>query len=193
MSTRLVLLHRIGLFVALCFTFATSQAKPLSTLALRDLNGASQRPLSSGKRATVFFFIARDCPISNGYAPEMKRIAQEFARNGVAFYAVHADASLSVAAARQHARDYGYQFPVLLDPAHQLVKASGARVTPEAVVFAHNGKLLYRGRIDNKYVAYGKARRQPTKRDLREVLLAVVRGKTPQKLITTTPVGCFIS
>jgi peroxiredoxin len=177
----------------LCLTVTSLGAKPPSPIVLRDTNGVVQQPLASGRKATVLFFIARDCPISNGYAPEINRIQRQFARNNIAFYAVHADTTLSVAAARQHARDYSYQFPVVLDSSHRLVKASGARVTPEAVIFAGDGRLLYRGRIDNKYVAYGKARRQPTQRDVRDVLTAVVKNQVPRKPITTTAVGCFIS
>jgi hypothetical protein len=81
--------------------------------------------------------------------------------------------------------------PALLDPAHKVVRAAGATVTPEAAVISPSGTLLYRGRIDDLYLDFGKRRREPTKRDLREALDAILTGKKPA-LRTTNAVGCFI-
>ena len=53
-------------------------------------------------------------------------------------------------------------------------------------------RMVYRGRIDDRHVAFGRARPAPTTRDLEEVLEAIVEGK-PVTATTTTAVGCFIS
>jgi len=56
-----------------------------------------------------------------------------------------------------------------------------------------NGRrMVYRGRIDNWHVAFGKARPAPTTRDLEAILEAVVEGK-PVTSTTTPAIGCFIS
>jgi hypothetical protein len=52
-------------------------------------------------------------------------------------------------------------------------------------------RMLYRGRIDDRYVDFGRARPAPTTRDLREVLQALAAGST-LTLRTTPVVGCFI-
>jgi hypothetical protein len=52
--------------------------------------------------------------------------------------------------------------------------------------------MLYRGRIDDRYVAFGKARPAPTRRDLEETLDALLEGKLPEP-VTTTAIGCFIA
>ena len=81
------------------------------------------------------------------------------------------------------------------DPRHELVKATGASVTPEAAVFGFNrsgARMIYRGRIDDQYAAFGKHRPAPTVRDLEDVLNAVVNGKAV-KFKTTPAVGCYIS
>jgi hypothetical protein len=93
--------------------------------------------------------------------------------------------------ARQHSKDYDLGFPGLLDPAQQLVRKSGATRTPEAAVFSPEGKLLYRGRIDDRYVDFGKKRDRPEHRDLENALHAILENK-PAVWPDKPPVGCFI-
>ena len=75
------------------------------------------------------------------------------------------------------------------------MKLTGVRVTPEVAVFIPDGsqpKMVYRGRIDDKYVELGKERPQPTTHDLERVLKIIAEGK-PLKTETTRAVGCFIA
>jgi peroxiredoxin len=158
---------------------------------LLDLTGQPVEPLQeSHAKAVVFLFIRTDCPISNRYAPEVRRLYEKFAASGVTFWLVYPDPDESVEMIRQHISEHEYRLGVLRDPQHALVKLTGVRVTPEAAVFAA-GRIVYRGRIDNRYVAFGKARPAPTAHDLEAILEALVQGKmvTPE---TTTAIGCFI-
>ena len=77
------------------------------------------------------------------------------------------------------------------DPKLALVKFAGATITPEAAVVV-GGRVVYRGRIDDRYVDLGRERPAPTQRDLFDVLTAIVAGK-PVPHATTQAVGCFIS
>ena len=60
-----------------------------------------------------------------------------------------------------------------------------------ALVLSH-GRIVYRGRIDDRYVDLGLERPAPTKHDLADALAAVVDGK-PVQQATTQAVGCFIA
>ncbi len=143
-----------------------------------DVNGAPHHPLDTADRpATVLLFLATECPISNAYAPEIKRIAQTYAPRGVAFFAVHGDATVSATVARRHADEFGYPFPVLLDPRHELVDRTGAIVTPEAAVLDSAGQVAYLGRIDDLFTGYGKRRHAPTTHELRDALDAMLGGQ----------------
>jgi mono/diheme cytochrome c family protein len=182
------IIHTFILALAIC----ASGVSAAESIRLRDINGAEVAPLDNhDKKATVVIFITNDCPIANGYAPEIKRICSEFSAKGAAFYLVHVDASLTSAEAKKHASDFGYDCPVLLDPTHALVKALDAKVTPEAFVLSDSGKLLYHGRIDDKYIDFGKSRPEATTHDLRAALQAVLDGK-PVAQAETKAIGCFI-
>ena len=83
----------------------------------------------------MLLFTAVDCPISDRYAPEVRRLAARFGDAGVRFWVVYANAGKMPAAARDHAADFGYGLPVALDPQGQLANRALATVTPEAAVF----------------------------------------------------------
>ena len=163
-----------------------------NTLSLPDLDGRQVEPLrAKDARAIVFIFIRTDCPISNRYAPELRRLHNKFARSGVRFWLVYPDPDESGDIIRSHTKEYEYHLGVLRDPDHKLVKITGAQVTPEAAVFSPGGRMVYRGRIDDRYVAFGKARSGPRTRDLELVLQDLLKGK--QITNRTTPaIGCFI-
>ncbi len=145
-------------------------------------------------QAVVLFFVGVDCPLSNEYAPEMNRLAAEYAPRGVRVYAVASDTTAvfgDVDAVRRYATEFALRMPVLLDPHGILAEHAGATVTPEAAVLSPSGAVLYHGRIDNRVEELGTHRPAPTRFDLREALDAVLAGK-PVPHAMTKAVGCFL-
>ena len=168
---------------------------PLLAALVQALSGAPADALQApaGTNAIVFLFTSTDCPISNRYAPEVRRIADAFASKGVVFRIVYPNPADDAKAIREHMTSYSYAGVAepMRDPKLALVKFTGATVTPEAVVVAGR-KVVYRGRIDDRYVDLGRERPAPTQRDLFDALTAIVAGK-PVPRATTQAVGCFIS
>jgi peroxiredoxin len=165
----------------------------IGTFALRDTAGAiHDRTEWTKSRAVVLFFTTTDCPLSNGYVPEMNRIRADYASRGVSFYAVQTDTTIPDVEVRKHAREFGFAFPVLLDPKQTLVRFAGATATPEAAVLSSDGQILYLGRIDNRVVDFDKRRPAATEPDLRNAIDAVLAGK-PVARPRTDVVGCGIN
>ncbi|HLY20120.1 MAG TPA: redoxin family protein [Bryobacteraceae bacterium] len=187
-------MHSFGKIAAcLVFTAVAALASPPFQFSLRDVDGSAH---SAGEwaqaRAVVLFFVTTDCPLCNGYAPEMNRIDEAYTARGVRFYAVQGDTTIADDEVRRHARDFAYRFPVLLDPQQILARHSGASVTPEAVVLGNDGAVLYLGRIDNRVEDFGKTRVQATEFDLREALDAILAGR-PVPHPRTRALGCAIT
>ncbi len=181
---------RVGVGVVMLFGAAALAA--CGAPSALDLAGRRVDPLADrDSRATVLLFVSTDCPISNRYAPEVRRLHERFAPQRVAFWLVYPDPQDTPEAIGGHLADYGYPMPALRDPRHAWVERSGATVTPEAAVYDPLGRLAYRGRIDDRYVAFGRARPEPPVRDLERALTAVLEGRpvVPQ---TAPAVGCFI-
>ncbi len=163
-----------------------------SGLNLVSLSGERVDPLAAGDPASVFLFMRSDCPIANRYAPELRRLHEAFSPRGVRFWLVYVDPQEEADSIQRHAEEYQVPGEILRDSHHDLVRLTGARVTPEAAVFDAGGRLVYRGRIDDRYPDFGKARAKPNRRDLKLALESVLQGD-PVAEPETRAVGCFIA
>src|SRR5947208_11001406 len=132
----------------------------LLTLFVAACLHAQDSPLKSPAKVVVLVFISSECPVSNKFTPELERLAHEFPTNEVSFNLVYPNASDSDAKIAEHRRDFHLSAPFLHDPKHELVKITGVTVTPEAAVFDANRNLVYRGRINDQFLALGKGRPQ---------------------------------
>lgn len=164
------------------------------SIALRDPDGRLVDPFLAAEQsaAIVFLFASVDCPISNRYAPAVQRLHGTFAPKSVSFWLVYPNPGDTPAAVREHLEAYNYPVHALLDPHHDLVKLTKVSVTPEAAVFNAARSLVYRGRIDNRYVSLGVERPAATQHDLADALTAVLAG-TPVASRPAPAVGCFIA
>jgi hypothetical protein len=163
------------------------------SIRIKDIQGIERRPLKVEKgHAEAVFFVASDCPISNYYSHEIRRICEEYAGKGLGCSLVYIDPTMTDAAAAKHAQEYGHgAYPKIVDRTHALVAATGVTITPQAAVIRGDETIAYRGRIDNFYVALGRSRRVVTEHDLRDALDAVFAGRAAPKP-ETQAVGCYI-
>jgi len=160
---------------------------------LRDTSGALHTAEEwRAKKAVVLFFTMTDCPLANGYVPEMNRMRATYEPSGVAFYAVQVDTTVPDAAVKKYAQKFGYSFPMLNDPRLVLAHLTGAKVTPEVAVLSSGGEILYLGRVDNKVEDLTHPRYAATEPELRNALEAVLAGKAPKEA-RTRAVGCSIN
>ena len=141
---------------------------------------------------TVLIFVSVDCPVSNRYAPDIKRLYEEFTARGVRFRLVYPNPLDDEDAVSRHLIAFGYPPIADRDREHTLVKMAGASVTPEAAVFDTRQRLVYRGRIDDRFVELGRERPAATQHDLRSALAAALAGR-PVIPSRTQAVGCFIA
>ncbi len=129
-----------------------------------------------GGDVQVFLFARTDCPAMNQYAPEARRIAQEFQGRHVAFYLVYPEPDENKRAIENHTAEFGLPGTPLRDPDHELQRRAHATMTPEAAVFDAAGNLKYHGRTD----------------ELEGAISAVVLGK-PVARPETKAIGCSLA
>jgi peroxiredoxin len=144
-----------------------------------------------GKKAVVLLFLGVDCPVSNFYCPEYARLMKTFTPKKVVFYGIHPDPYVTNEEAVQHAKEFHLAFPIILDPRHQVTRQADIDIVPQAVVLSPEGRILYRGRIDDRYNADGIRREKPQSRDLENALKAIIAGNKPP-VAQTQPFGCPI-
>jgi thiol-disulfide isomerase/thioredoxin len=177
----------------------TAAADRVKDVQVGDLDGRVIRPFATGAAASVVFFVATDCPVSNAYAPEIERVCREFAPRGVGCSLMYEDVDTAASPAtldrqvRTHLDEYKHRgLPAAIDRSRAVATAVRATITPTAVVVDRQGAVRYRGRVDNLYAALGKTRQQITSRDLRDALDAVLAGR-PVAHPETEAIGCFIT
>ena len=171
---------------------ASASCRTMYPPPLPALDGKQCDTLAVQDIANVIVFSTVDCPIANSYAPEIRALAADYGKAGIAFYLVHVDPDLTVDEMRAHAKEYGYTgVTIVQDVEHALVRFCGADRTPEAVVITASRKIVYQGAIDDWYADIGKKRPQARKRYLRNALDDILAGR-PVSTPRTEAVGCFM-
>ena len=146
--------------------------------------------VAQADRLTVSVCPTTDCPISNRYAPAIQRLAAKFG-DKTKFVLVYPVPNDSPDMIRAHHRKFGYSIEYTRDAGQALVKQTGVTVTPEVAVMK-GSVVLYRGRIDDRYVELGTERPKPTTHDLEDALTALVAGNAVA-VRQTRAIGCILS
>ena len=178
------------LFTVLPRSVATNDSRgPIRLLDLQD-HLVDPFDVTPGTRAIVLVFVSADCPISNRYAPEVRRLHDRFSPQGVRFWLVYSSGLDSRDTIRAHVKGFGYPMGALRDPQLLLARIAKATVTPEVAVFLPPRRLVYHGRIDDRYVDFAVDRQTPTRRDLQDALIGALSGK---RVPSTSPaIGCSL-
>jgi hypothetical protein len=143
----------------------------------------------NGAGPAVLVFVDDHCPVSARYLGELNDFAAYGVAKGIDFYAVLSNPFRTWTEARQLRDDYGLMFPVLLDPSGDLATRLSPVRLGEVFVVNGNDRMIYRGRIDDRFADIGRLRQVIGQHDLYAVMDAAADpGFQPY---ATAPVGCF--
>jgi len=184
---------RTPLYILFLLLTACSSKPPsdLFSFEMAALNGRVDFSSLRSSKASVFIFLAPDCPLSQNYTRTLNLLRNEFAQDSIAFYGVAAGNLSQDADIDRFIKKYSIDFPVLLDRDYRLTNFFGATVTPEAFAVDLKGKIAYKGAIDNWASALGARRIAATEHYLRDALNSLRRNEEP-RIKQIPPVGCFI-
>lgn len=158
------------------FTLMSQEGKPVS---LADYAG----------RIVVLEWTNYECPFvkHHGAAGTMKALAGRWREQGVVWLAVnstkHATRELDAAWIASNALPY----PILEDFDGKVGRAYGARTTPHIFIVGKDGKLAYRGAIDDDRRLAGK----PSVNYVEQALAELTAGR-PVSQPATEPYGCSV-
>jgi peroxiredoxin len=164
---------------AVSFALPDTQGK---TVAFKDF---------AGKKAVVVVFLGTECPLVQAYVPKLIELQKQFGPQGVQVVAINSNSHDSAADVARHAKEMKITFPVLKDADQKVANLFDAKRTPEAFLIAPQGKIVYRGRIDDQY-GIGFQRPYAVREDLVEALKELLAGRAITHPVTTAP-GCIIS
>ena len=129
--------------------------------------------------ALVVMFICNHCPFVKHVVDELGRVGRDYLPRGVGIVAINSnDVANYPQDGPEHmkalAEREGWEFPYLLDVTQQVARNFRAACTPDFFLFDGEGKLVYRGQLDDSRPGSG---RPVTGRDLRGALEALLAGE----------------
>ncbi|HMC98291.1 MAG TPA: redoxin family protein [Flavobacteriales bacterium] len=174
-------------------------ALPVPDLKMKDVTGkaVSLKELS-GRNGLLVVFSCNTCPFvigsegSEGWEGRYPELAAFSQRMGVAMALVNSNEAKrsegdGFADMQKHYKEKNYGGAYLLDVGHVAADAFGARTTPHVFLFDKDGKLVYKGAIDDS-VGSAAAVKEPW---LRNAITNLVEGKAIDPAVTRN-VGCSI-
>lgn len=191
-ARRLALAFATAVLLPACSHAETAVGAAAPDFSLPDLQGKVHKLADYRGRVVVLEWINPNCPFSRRHAEEgtMTRLA---AKHGdVVWLAVNSTANKhgDYLPPQQHAtydKEHGINYPVLYDTDGKVGQAFGARTTPHMFVIDEQGKVVYRGAIDDD--SYGRAKER---RNYVDAALGAHETGKPVDPASTTPYGCSV-
>lgn len=151
-----------------------------------DAEAQSLREIRGEKALLVVTFFSAACPCQRAHDPRILELVEAFG-DEVAFVSVDAEAHSSLDVDRREKEKRGYPFPILSDPEGALADALGARFATHSAVIDAEGRVRYRGGVDDD-----RSRLRPDARlYLRDALQALLAGQEPE-VKESKAFGCFL-
>ena len=131
------------------------EAMPKVNIPIQNVNGETfTLKKLMDKNGLLVIFSCNTCPWVIHWQDRYNPIAELCSENNIGFVAVNSNARQhngvdSYTAMQEHAQEYNYRFPYVMDKRAELANAFGAKKTPHVYLFNKNNKLVYRGAIDD--------------------------------------------
>jgi len=174
-------------------------ALPASEVKMKDVSG-EMRSLKDlmGARGLLVVFSCNTCPFvvgsegSEGWEGRYPELMATGARSGVPVVLINSneakrDQGDSFTDMQNHYKEKGYSGSYLLDEAHKVADAFGARTTPHVFLFDKSMKLAYKGAIDDNVASAAQVK----ERWAFNAIANMAAGQ-PVDPATTRNLGCSI-
>lgn len=166
---------------------------PMGDVKLKDVSGKELSIKEAmQKNGVLVMFSCNTCPYVIKNQQRTLDIAAYAKQNNIGIILLNSnegsrDDADSYAAMKEYAKNQQYSFPYVVDEDSKLANAFGATRTPELFLFDANGKLQYKGAIDDNPSDAGSVKRVHA----REAITELVNGKSVS-LKESRSVGCAI-
>ena len=157
------LLSTVALVALLAFSFAGDKMKDKSgpkpgdmapAFSLTDQNGQTVTNDQLKGKIVVLEWFNNECPFVVKFykGGHMNQWASTYMGKDVVWLAVNSTNGKAVADNKAVAAEWKIDRPILADTTTEVAKAYGAKNTPTMYIIDKDGKIAYRGAIDNKSV-----------------------------------------
>jgi mono/diheme cytochrome c family protein len=157
-----------------------------------DHTGQTHRFRKWAAGATVVIAVRdAECPVSRKYGPRLAEFEREFGARGVRFLFLDLSARDTPALRAADRARFDFRGPYVADAKGRVGRLLGARSSGDAFVVDGEGRLRYRGAVDDQF-GIGYTRDRAMRPYLRAALEAVLAGREVAVPATTAP-ACLLS
>ena len=191
-ARRLAFALTLAAVIPACARAESAVGAPAPDFTLPDLDGKAHHLADYKGRVVVLEWINPNCPFSRRHAEEKTMTRTAAAHSDVVWLAINSTATkhgdfLTPDKHASYDKEHGIAYPVLYDSDGKVGHAYGASTTPHMFVIDEQGKVIYRGAIDDD--AYGRNKTRVNYVDA--ALTAHAAGK-PVDPASTTSYGCSV-
>lgn len=161
---------------------------------LTDTDGKTVKLSDYKDKIVVLQWFNPECPHvvkHYGKASTFNDLHKDFSAKGVVFLAINSGAPGKQGAGKdlnaKYKKDWSMPYPILLDEKGTVGKAYGATTTPHMFIIGKDGKLAYKGAIDNNKALDAK----DYKNYVRQALDQIIKGETVTEPETRS-YGCSV-
>jgi len=173
---------------------------PMPPFRLGATDGSTVNAADLKGTIAVVVFTCNHCPYANAVEPRLIQIADQFLGKNVQLILICSNDAEGYPEdnfenMKKRAQEMNYPFPYCQDASQEVAKSFGALCTPHCFVFGKDGKLSYKGRVDdNPVVSSSNPWKDATKvheHNLRDAVQALTEGREP-KVNEANAIGCSI-
>lgn len=148
---------------------------------------------SQSVQPQVYLFLYEDCPITIYMTPHIKNLVEKYGQH-IQFNYIYPNELSNYKTVVEFQKKYGLEGGTIeIDTDQSITKKLGANITPEAILVV-NGKIIYKGRINDGYAGLGKRRSKVMNHDLAMVINTVLEDKeTAPSTYWPPAIGCYIT
>lgn len=136
-------------------TLTLGAAIPFAELKMKDISG-KELSITEAKKANgvLVMFSCNTCPVVVKNQQRTKSISAYALKHNIGVILLNSnegsrDDDDSYEAMKNYAKEQGYNWSYVIDKNAKLADAFGATRTPEVFLFGKDGKLIYKGAIDD--------------------------------------------
>jgi len=157
-------------------------------------NNSIQKEIKLASLSTnysLFIFLSPECPLCQNYSNVLNSLYKKF-KATVNMYGIVPGNAYNQKDIAGFTSTYYIEFPLLTDANKKLSDYLKASITPEAILLDSNGKLIYKGAVDNLLEGLGKRRIKATSNYLEDAITAAINHQ-PVAIKRTKAIGCKIN
>ncbi len=174
-------------------TIGYTYAQNVADFSLMDVNSKSKTSLSEfkGKKGVVVIFTSNVCPFSVYYEGRITQLVSDYSGD-IQFLLVNSydDDKESEEEMKNKISTWGINIPYLADKEGIVMKAFGAKKSPEVFLLKPSGSsfnVFYKGAIDNNPQVASDVKEAYLKMNIENL----IAGRSPSSP-NTRPIGCMI-